>query len=185
MRDNELIYPFNDEEKFNQVQESDKFSIENLETLSWAFKELSALQVKEAEINNLAKKELEIIQRWQTNELNKIEGNALYFKGLIHDYHYRRLLSDPKDKTYQPLWKSKSRIAKPTPEKENEKVLLEHVNKNDLKQYVKESLDWGNFKKNIKVVEVNGVFIAVDENGESIPGVIIKPENTSFTVEVE
>lgn len=180
MNQNELIYPFDD------AQESEKFTIENLETLSWAFKELSALRVKENEINNLAKKELEIIQRWQTNELNKIEGNALYFKGLIHDYHYRRLLSDPKAKTLStPYGVSKSRAAKPTPEKENEELLLEHVNKNDLKQYVKESLDWGNFKKSIQVAEKNGVFVAIDENGESIPGVTIKPENTSFTVEVE
>jgi hypothetical protein len=33
-------------------------------------------------------------------------------------------------------------------------------------------------------VEINGEKVVVDENGQILPGVIVKPESTSYVVEV-
>lgn len=167
------------------LEPAQNFSITDLDSLNWAFRKMSAMKAKQNEVNELAKKELERIQYWQEKELRKTNDQFNYFQGLIHDYHLRQLLNDPKAKTLStPYGKSKSRFSSPAAEKVDEKKLLEYVIENDM-PYVKKSLDWGEFKKSLKVVAKGDGFVAVDENGTIVDGVIVQPEKTTFSVEVE
>jgi hypothetical protein len=52
-------------------------------------------------------------------------------------------------------------------------------------EFIKESIKWGDLKKTLQVVEVNGKQVVIDENGQVVPGVVVKPESITYSVEVE
>ena len=54
-----------------------------------------------------------------------------------------------------------------------------------MQDYIKKEVKWGDFKKNLSIAEVDGVPTVYDENGQAVPGVVVKPESVSFVVEVE
>jgi 2-hydroxy-3-keto-5-methylthiopentenyl-1-phosphate phosphatase len=92
---------------------------------------------------------------------------------------------DPKAKTIStPYGKSKSRKTKEAPEKENEAEILQHVIENGMDDYIKNSLKWADFKKAVKIVEISGEKVVIDENGAIVPGMTVKPESISYSVEV-
>ena len=167
-----------------QSQEQ-RFEITDLNSLNWAFRKLTALKLKEKEIKQLANVERERIAVWEKGELSTITNSTSFFESLIAEYHSQQLTSDPKAKTIStPYGKSKSRLSKESPEKADEKVLTSYVIENDMKDYIKNSVDWAGLKKSLHIVDVNGVKVAVDENGQVVPGVIVKPESISYSVEV-
>lgn len=51
-------------------------------------------------------------------------------------------------------------------------------------EFIKNSVKWADLKKSLKIVEISGEKVVVDENGQIVPGVIVKPESTSYFVEV-
>lgn len=170
-----------------QPEESkQRFQICDLDSLNWAFRKLSAYKAKEKEISDLAAKERARIDMWEAEEKKKIQDSINFFESLIHEYHAKVLAEDPKSKTIStPYGKSKARTNKAQPKKADEKAILQHVIDNGLKDYIKPALKWAELKKNITVAEIGGRLIAVDENGQEVPGVVIEPEQTKFTVEVE
>lgn len=162
------------------------FRILDLSSLNWAFRRLSAIQAKESDIKSLAKAERDRIKSWEDKQLSDINDSKEYFERLVQDYHHRSLLDDPKAKTLStPYGKSKSRASKATPEQADKDALLEHVLINDMQDYIKKDVKWGDFKKNLSITEKDGAPVVVDENGLLVPGVIVKPESISFSVEVE
>lgn len=176
---------FNEIEVEVTEQDREVFEIRDLPTLGWAFRKIGALQVKQDEIDTYAKAEIEKIKEWQNSEIGKLSNNVDFFLSHIERYHFHKLMEDPKAKTLStPYGESKSRLSKPTPEKVDDAILLEYIQQNDMREYVKETADWGKLKKTLTVFEIDGGFIAVDENGEQVPGVIIKPESTTFSFEV-
>ncbi len=64
-------------------------------------------------------------------------------------------------------------------------ALLAHIKQSGMSDFIKEDVRWGDFKKTLQVVETDDGFVAVDENGEVVPGVIVAPEKTTFTTEVD
>jgi len=52
-------------------------------------------------------------------------------------------------------------------------------------EFIKGSVKWGDLKKKLKVVKVNGQQVVIDENGQVVPGVVVKPESIIYGVEVE
>lgn len=95
------------------------------------------------------------------------------------------MAEDPKAKTIStPYGKSKTRKTKETTEKANEEVILQYVIENEMDEFIKNSVKWADLKKSLKIVEISGEKVVVDENGQIVPGVIVKPESTSYFVEV-
>src|SRR5690625_2691722 len=175
---------FNDEEQIVEVKE--RFKIDNLDSLNWAFRKLSALEAKKREINQLALAEMERIQAWEEAELKSIQGSHDFFQSLITEYHFNELEKDPKKKTIAtPYGKAKSRLSKETPDKASEDKLLEHVKSAGMDEFIKESVKWGDLKKTLQIVEVDGNKVVVDENGQMVKGAVVKPESVKFSVEVE
>ncbi|UAT29542.1 host-nuclease inhibitor Gam family protein [Bacillus badius] len=167
-----------------QSQET-SFEITDINSLNWAFRKLAALQSKAKEIKQLANVERERIAEWEKSELSTIENSTSFFKSLIQKYHSEQLAADPKAKTIStPYGKSKTRKSNETPEKADEEQLLQYIIDNDLVDYIKQSVKWADVKKTFKIAEISGEKVVVDENGQLVPGVTVKPESISFSVEV-
>jgi hypothetical protein len=167
-----------------QSQET-KFEITDLGSLTWAFRKVAAFKSKEKEIKQLANIERERIAAWEASELSTISHSLEFFESMIAAYHAKQLEADPKAKTIStPYGKSKSRTSKEAPEKANEDAILQHVIENGMEDYIKNSLKWADFKKAVKIVEISGEKVVVDENGQIVPGMTVKPESISYSVEV-
>lgn len=169
-----------------EIQSQDaKFEITDLNSLNWAFRKLAALKTKEKEIKQLADIERDRIAEWERGELSTISGSSEFFETMIAQYHAQQLELDPKSKTIStPYGKSKSRKTKEAPDKENEETILQHVIDNSMENFIKNSLKWADFKKSVSITEVNGAKVVVDENGQLVPGMTVKPESISYSVEV-
>ena len=179
------LYEIEEVEQQNH-DEKERFKIENTEQLTWAFRKLKAYKAKEREIEEVANAERERIDAWEKKEKKKIQDSIEYFESLIYEYHMEQLTKDPKAKTLStPYGKSKARTNKPKPEKVDENAILKHVLENRMEEFIKPTLKWGDFKKSLQIVEHEGKLVAVDENGQIVEGIVVKPEETTFKVEVE
>lgn len=169
-----------------EIQSQDKpFEITDLNSLNWAFRKLTALKTKEKDIKQLANIERDRIAEWERGELSTISSSLEFFENMIAIYHAKQLEADPKAKTIStPYGKSKTRKSKEAPEKENEDAILQHVIENNMDDYIKNSVIWADLKKSLKVVEISGEKVVVDVNGQIVPGVSVKPESISYSVEV-
>lgn len=167
------------------AEERQHFEITNMESLTWAFRKLAAYKAKEAEIAKIAQQERQRIDDWEAEQKKSIQGDMEFFEGLIQRYHAKQLAENPKAKTLStPFGKSKSRKSKPAPEKVNEEKLVEYVFENDITEYLKYSVKWGDLKKTLNVVQTEKGMVVIDPNGQIVPGVAVKPEQTTFTIEV-
>lgn len=170
------------------VEEKTAFEIDNLDSLNWAFRKINALNVQKKEFETLAATEKKRIAEWEEKETSSIKDSIRYFEDAIRLYHFNELQIDPKKKSITtPYGKSKSTTSKEQPEKVDEDAALEHLKANELNQFiqVKESLKWADLKKVVTIVELeNGTKQCVDENGQIVPGIAVKEQNTTFKVEV-
>jgi hypothetical protein len=167
-----------------QSQET-RFEITDLNSLNWAFRKLTALKSKEKEIKQLANVERDRIAEWEKGELTSVTGSIGFFEGLIQLYHANQIAQDPKVKTIStPYGKSKTRKSGEAPEKQDEEKILQYVIENELDEFIKNSVKWADLKKSLKIVEISGEKVVVDENGQVVPGVTVKPESISYSVEV-
>ena len=163
------------------------YEINSLSSLNWAFRMLSALKAEEKTTKQLAEEERFRINTWEQGELSKLKNRVEYFEFAISSYHAKQLEENPKAKTIStPYGKTKSTTSKAQPEKQNEEQLLAFVEENALPFVkVKKELAWGDLKKTLKVADKDGQQIVVDENGQVVPGAAVKPQTTTFKVEIE
>lgn len=169
-----------------EIQSQDKpFEITDLNSLNWAFRKLAALKSKEKEIKQVAEVERERIAQWERGELSTISSSLEFFENMISVYHAKQLAEDPKAKTIStPYGKSKTRKSSEAPEKQDEEQILQYVIENELDEFIKNSVKWADLKKSLKIVEISGEKVVIDETGQIVPGVTVKPESISYSVEV-
>ncbi|OWT52651.1 host-nuclease inhibitor Gam family protein [Bacillus sp. K2I17] len=168
-----------------QVAEQQQFEISDLESLNWAFRKISALKDKEKEVVQLANVERERIANWEKSELNPIHDSIGFFEWHIQRYHAEQLAADPKQKTIStPYGKSKTRKSSEAPEKADETKLLDYAIENELDDCIKTEIKWGELKKKFKIQKIGDEKVIVDEDGQIVPGVTVKPESISYSVEV-
>ncbi|MHA4132331.1 host-nuclease inhibitor Gam family protein [Bacillus cereus] len=179
LQQNELL-------EVDQLQDAEQqFEITDINGLNWAFRKLSALKSKEKEINQLANVERDRIAEWEKGELISVHNSITFFESHVQRYHAEQLAADPKQKTIStPYGKSKTRKSKETPDKGDEALLLDYVIQNDLAEYIKNSVKWADLKKTLKIVEISGEKVVIDDTGQIVPGVTVKPESISYSVEV-
>ncbi|MGG3798951.1 host-nuclease inhibitor Gam family protein [Metabacillus fastidiosus] len=174
-----------DVEDISQVEDKSKYEIVDINSLNWAFRKISALKSKEKEIKQLADLERERIKDWENSELSTITGSLEFFEQLVTEYHAKQLEADPKAKTIStPYGKSKTRRTSEQPEKANEEAILQHVIENEMDAYIKNSVKWADFKKSLRIAEISGEKIVIDENGQLVSGVTVKPASVTYSVEV-
>lgn len=169
-----------------EIQTQDKpFEITDINSLNWAFRKLSALKSKEKDIKQLANIERDRIAEWERGELSTISNSLEFFENMIAIYHKKQLEADPKAKTIStPYGKSKTRKSSEAPEKQDEEKILQYVIESGFDQFIKNSVKWADLKKSLKIVEISGEKVVVDDNGQIVPGVTVKPESISYSVEV-
>lgn len=176
------------EELSQENEHKQQFVIKDLQGLNWAFRKMNALQAAIKDVKQLADAERERIARYEKSEMDKYSGDLSFFEQKIKEYHENELLRDHKVKSIKtPYGTVKSTTIKATPDKTNEQALIDYVKRNELAFVEKETkvkLLWGELKKTLHVVEIEGLQMVVDSNGEIVPGVIVKPETTTFKVEV-
>lgn len=179
LQQNELL-------EVDQLQDAEQqFEVTDINGLNWAFRKISALKAKEKEITTLANVERDRITQWEQSELKPIHNDISFFETHIRRYHMEQLAADPKQKTIStPYGKSKTRKSKETPDKGDEALLLDYVIQNDLAEFIKNSVKWADLKKTLKIVQIGDEKVVVDENGQMVPGVTVKPESISYSVEV-
>ncbi|PDY76978.1 host-nuclease inhibitor Gam family protein [Bacillus cereus] len=170
----------------DELQDAEqRFEIHDLESLNWAFRKLTALKAEEKKVTTLANVERDRIAQWEKSELKPIHNSISFFETHIQRYHAEQLAADPKQKTIStPYGKSKTRTSKAAPEQSDKETLLQYAIENELDDCLKTEVKWADFKKKIKIVEISGEKVIVDEDGQIVPGVIIKPESISYSVEV-
>ena len=174
-------------EEVEQTEQRERFKITDIDSLNWAFRKLSAIEAKKKEIQFLAQKERDRIDQWEAEQVKSIQGDVDFFTSLIHEYHQKVLADDPKSKTIStPYGKTKARVTKEQPEKpSNDEELIQHVKESGQHEFIKESLKWGEYKKSLKIVEKGGQKVVVDDMGQVVECVKVKPESVSYTVEIE
>lgn len=179
LQQNELL-------EVDQLQDAEQqFEITDINGLNWAFRKISALKAQEKEVTTLANVERDRITEWEQSELKPIHNDISFFETHIRRYHMEQLAADPKKKTIStPYGKSKSRTSKEAPEQQDKEKLLQYAIENELDDCIKTEVKWGDLKKNLSIVEISGEKVIVDEDGQIVPGVTVKPESISYSVEV-
>ncbi|MDX8367837.1 host-nuclease inhibitor Gam family protein [Cytobacillus sp. IB215665] len=175
------------EQELEGIEEKKEgFAITDMDKLNWAFRKVSALRAKHNQITKLADAERERINQWEAKELRDIHNSLQFFETHISKYHANQLAENPKSKTIStPYGKTKARSSSEQIDKANEDALLKHVQASNLNDYIKPALMWGELKKSLNIVEINGQKVVVDELGQKVEGVSIKEANTKFSVEVD
>ncbi|MFJ8102826.1 host-nuclease inhibitor Gam family protein [Lysinibacillus sp. NPDC096212] len=174
-------YVLSDAEETGQT-----FEITDLDSLNWALRKVHAYDAQLKEIQTVANSERQRIDSWEHRESKGINESIQFFYNLIAEYHTKVLAEDPKKKTLStPYGKSKSTTSKAQPDKVDEEQLIIFVEDNKLPFVEKvPNLKWGDLKKTLKIVEKDGEQIVVNENGQVVPGVAVKPQTTTFKVEI-
>lgn len=162
------------------------FRIHDLAQLSMVMRELSELNSKEAEVNEVYNAEKQRIDSWKTEQTEKFEKEREWREQQVIDYHKRRLEENPKDKTLStPFGKVKSTSKKATFKKPDSDVLMAVLEANGHTDLIKEKTlytpDWASYKKQLSVVGDK----VVDENGTIVDDIEIEPAQTTFKLEVE
>ena len=176
-------------EDFNLLEFDDHtidgdWRIHSLDSLGLAMRKIAQHKEKIAENNDYADQQIQKVEEWRERKNQAHESEIEHFQTLIQEYHQRKLAEDPKAKTISTPWgRSKSRISKAAPEKADEKALLEWAKQSQLDDFIKveEKLQWVGLKKALRVVGDK----VVDDNGEVVPGVTVKPETVTYSVDLE
>ncbi|MER2171262.1 MAG: host-nuclease inhibitor Gam family protein [Psychrobacillus psychrodurans] len=171
-----------------ETEEKKPFEINNDSDLSWVFKEILIPLKQEVEhINEIAKIDFERVQKWEEDKLRGPLKGIEYWEHRISAYHLESLQKDATKKTIStPFGKVKSTTSQAQPDKGDEEKLLAFVKANNL-PFIKatEEIKWGDLKKTLQIAEKDGVQIVIDENGQTVPGATVKPQTTTFKVEIE
>lgn len=123
------------------VEQKEEFKITNLEGATWAFKKLKAIDEKEAEIKEVAAKEIETVKQWEQKELDQYERDRDYFNFLLNSYYREQRRINKKFKLSTPWGKVTSRKTQQIFIKD-EAQALKHFEESDIKAIrVKKELD--------------------------------------------
>lgn len=172
-----------------QEEQKNVFVIKDINGLNWVLRKIGAINAKLKEIKSLADSERQRIDEWEKKESADLKNDISFFEHKVFEYHMQVLQENPKEKSIStPYGKVKSTTRSAQPEKADESSIFDYVEQNELSfvdvQTVKK-LNWAELKKTLTVVEKeNGEQVVIDSNGQLVPGVSVKPSETTFKVEV-
>lgn len=159
------------------VEERDSFKVDSLETATWAFKKLRAIEEKEAEIKDTAQKEIDIAIKWRDKELEQYVKEKEYFNYLLEEYYRTERARDKKFKLSTPYGRATSKTGNKFIY-DNEEEIINYCDENNIEALkLKKELDKNTFKK----LCPNGVN---EETGEIIPGVRVEKEVMTVSIKV-
>lgn len=169
-----------------EIQEVERFVVDDLEKANWTFRKLRSFKKRVAEKEKLAKSEIERINAWLEDETKSDNESIAYFEQLLIDYYQMQKEHDEKFKLTTPYGKLSSRKRQPKVTVKSEDLAIDYLSKKNPKlittvqKYSKNDL-----KSMFDIVEIDGELIAVDEDGEQLTFVELEAQQDSYTIKIE
>lgn len=195
---NELNEIFLEEDEVSLIQTQEYWSIYDLNTAIWADGIVAENEQKISEIEEIYQKRMNEFKlkmdTWKENASRKHIKNIEFFKTHLMLYHMR-VLDEEKAKGAKKLSKTiklptrELKCVKQQPEiyiygKEASKAkdvpeFVKYVKEYN-PDYIKEEVKWGDLKKSLKQVEVEGKLAYVDETGQVLDFIELIEREESF-----
>ena len=168
------------EQKPEEVKQ--RFKIDNLEQANWALRKIKAYSKQQAELDDLAEKEIQRIREWQEKEKKKTQRSIDFFESILTLYLYEQRIKDPKFKVSTPYGTISTRKQQPKWEIKDKEGLVTWLKENNLEQLVR-------IKEEPALKDIKGSFEkhgvnAIDENGEIIPGIYILEQPDKVIIKI-
>lgn len=165
-------------------QERQRYRITDLQSLSWAFRKLAAIEQKKAEINALCDEEVQRINHYREKEISSLDHNAEFFRSLINEYAAEQRASDPDFKKVSTPYGTLKFRKMPAKWNYDDAKLLESLKSSGLTDLirVKEEPDKATLKK--RAVVQDGQVID-PETGSIIEGVTVEEQPEKLELEVQ
>jgi tRNA G10 N-methylase Trm11 len=176
--------------ELNELQPEDKqlFVIKDLNGLNWVLRKMNAANAKLNEIKSLAEAERERINTWEQKESASLVSEISFFEQKVIEYHAHVLTIDSEQKSIvTPYGKVRSITNEAQPQKVDDEAIFDYVVMNELpfvEVNTTRKLRWAELKKTLKVIQQGDEQVVVDQDGQVVPGVTVKPRTTTFKVEV-
>ena len=171
----------------NQTERPEHFRIDDDEMAAWAMRKLRRLRKRQSANIDIAQGEVDRIDEWLRTVNKPLEDNATYFEGLLTDYAIRQRFEDDRKTISLPAGKVSTRTVPPKWEVDAEPFLAwARVNAPTLIR-IKEEADLKAVKESVIPAFAQGdQHSAVDDNGEVIPGILIRTNDIpSATITVD
>lgn len=159
-----------------ELEVKEGFKVYDLESANWCFRKLRALAEKEAEIEAVAKDEIDRINYWKNKEERDIKESREYFEMLLKEYYSNQKAIDSKFKCKTPYGSISSRKTKNIDYDESKMLDYLKVSHPDMIQTV-EKFNKAEVKKIIKG--------NVDINTGEILDFVTEVTNENINVKVE
>jgi phage host-nuclease inhibitor protein Gam len=163
--------------------ERERFQVNNIDQVNWAFRKIAALKAKQAEVKELADGEMHRIMKWFETETAKLNDNISFFEGLLTEYALNQRAADPDFKKASTPYGTVKFRKQPAKWIYDDETLLNSLKTNGLTELIriKEEPNKAELKKRL----VHGDGIVVDpETGLPIDGVKVEEQSDSVQIEV-
>jgi phage host-nuclease inhibitor protein Gam len=169
-------------QEVEQLEGKEQFKVTNIDQANWCLRKISALKKKQKENEELAKAEIERIQKWLDKENKQLDDSLKFFEGLLEEYAIVQRQKDSKFKLSTPYGKVGFRKQQPKWNYDDEKLLnfLKQADKTEFVR-IKEEVNKSELKKKLKIAGN----LVVDENGEIIEGITIEEQPDKVVIDVE
>jgi len=164
-----------------EQQEREGFKIESLDQVNWAFRKIKAFNTKKAEIEALAKAEIDRINNWKEKELSGITGSIEFFEGLLTAYAITQKKMDPKFKCSTPYGKIGFRKQQPKWEYDEEE-LIKSLKAAGMSDFIRTKEEPKKNEIKDAVTVVNGK--AINSNGEILEGITVVEQGEAISIKV-
>lgn len=160
--------------------EKPKFEVHDLSSATWVMRKLRDFDDQDAEVKQVAKEQIEDIEKWQQKELDKNESSREYMQGLLSDYLHELRQSDKKAKISTPYGTVSTRKQREGVNWPNDKKLIQSLTDQGLTDFLKP-----NPKPDKEAIKKNFHFVGdhyISDDGVILDGPTIKPatEKTTF-----
>ncbi|MFZ1363075.1 MAG: host-nuclease inhibitor Gam family protein [Candidatus Nanopelagicales bacterium] len=164
-------------------EKREAFEIRNDSMAEWAFEKYAHYQGRENEIDALADAKIALINDWRQAEKKKLTGHTEFFASHLTRYAQMKRAADPKIKTLSlPSGKVAMRAVAPTVQVDDKEQLIKWCDENDRQDlYDRKIIDQPKVAE-LKKLELGDGDFVVDEDGQTVPGVTVKPGYLSFKI---
>lgn len=184
----ETIHDFDDgiDVRPDSADGGERFTIQNDAQAAWAMRKLLSYQSKRDENARIAEAERQRIDAWLERQNAKDQSDVNYFTGMLVQYAERQRREEGRKSIETPYGTVKTRQGQP-------KWLIDEAEfipwaRENHPEFVrvKEEADLSAMKKALEIAETDSLgTVAIDDDGQVIPGVSVTPPTISITVEVE
>lgn len=167
------------------IQEKEGWQITDALAADWALDKIREAKAEYAQKEMIVKEKIRQLQEWLEKEREKRDRTVNFFTAKLQDYFETAPKRRTKTQEVLELPSGTLRKKYPAPEfVRDDEALLKWIKANKINAHlyirVKETPDWANFKKTVKVAGEQ----VVDENGEIVEGIRVVERPPVFEVEV-